>query len=94
MPPAKSTRSKKAPTTPWFNGTVDITTLSKNEQLAHRLVSQRSDLTPSVQRIMDADLTEEARDRALTAFNDSLGRPGDPNRDPRLAIINARESVS
>jgi hypothetical protein len=38
---------------------------------------------------MEADLDDDQRGRALQAFSDSLDRPGDPNRDPRVAIANA-----
>jgi len=56
---------------------------------ADALVSQYGDLAPSVDRVMEADLDDDQRGRALQAFSDSLDRPGDPNRDPRVAIANA-----
>ena len=52
------------------------------------MVSQYRDLAPSVERIMDAEISDEQREQALTAFRDSLDTPGDPNRDPRVAIAN------
>jgi hypothetical protein len=85
----KSDRSKKKPTTRWHDGSTPIEDLAPNEQLAHRLVSQFRDLAPSVERIMDAELDEDQRGVALTAFGESLGKVGDPNRDPRVAIANA-----
>lgn len=80
--------TKKQPVTRWFDGTTPVDELSAPEQLAHEVVSQFRDLAPSVERIMDAELTDEQREQALLAFRDSLGTPGDPNRDPRVAIAN------
>jgi len=37
-------------------------------------------------RIMGAGLDEPGQERALTLFRDSLASPGDPNRDPMIAI--------
>jgi hypothetical protein len=80
---------KKIPATRWHDGSTPIEELPAAEQMAHQLVSERADLTPSVVRIMDAELTEDQRTHALNAFNVSLDNPGDPNRDPRTAIANA-----
>ena len=80
--------TKKQPITRWHDGTTPVEDLSAPEQLAHDIVSQFRDLAPSVERIMDAELDEEQRERALGAFRDSLASPGDPNRDPRVAIAN------
>ena len=60
------------------------------EALARDLVAQFGDLLPSVTRIMEADLDAEQRLMALTLFSESLTAIGDPNRDPRQAIDNAR----
>ena len=79
----------KPPTSRWHDGTTDIEDLSSSEQLAHGIVSVRKDLEPSVQRIMDAELDDDQRDSALTAFGNSLEQADDPNRDPRVAIANA-----
>jgi len=38
---------------------------------------------------VDAELTAEQGLVALTAFWTSIGREGDPNRDPTVAIANA-----
>lgn len=81
--------TKKQPATRWFNGTTPVEELSVSEQLAHEVVSQYRDLAPSVERIMDAELDDDQREQAITAFRDSLDTPGDPNRDPRVAIANA-----
>ena len=80
---------KKIPATRWHDGSTPIEELPAAEQMAHQLVSERADLTPSVVRIMDAELTEDQRTHALNVFNVSLDNPGDPNRDPRTAIANA-----
>lgn len=80
---------KKQPATRWHNGTTPIEDLTPNERLAHEMTSVRGDLSPSVEKIMRAELNEDQRNRALTAFRDSLGQLGDPNRDPRTAIANA-----
>jgi len=80
---------KKVPATRWHDGSTPVEELPADEQLAHGLVSERLDLAPSVERIMNAELTEAQRTHALEAFNVSLDNPGDPNRDPRTAIANA-----
>ncbi len=60
--------------------------LGEVEQLAHSIVTERPDLMPSVERIMAAPLDGDDRLQALTLFRDALHAPGDPNRDPRVAI--------
>ncbi|HSM67259.1 MAG TPA: hypothetical protein VK860_13205, partial [Ilumatobacteraceae bacterium] len=80
--------TKKQPVTRWHDGTTPVEDLAAPEQLAHDIVSQFRDLAPSVERIMDAELDDDQRERALSAFRESLGTPGDPNRDPRVAIAN------
>lgn len=84
----KQKRSKSG----WYDGTVPFEELAPNQQLAHTLVSDRSDLTPSVERIMSAELDEAQQLAALTAFQASLGSFDDPNRDPRVAIANAAQA--
>lgn len=83
MAKAKKTSSR------WSEGSTNIDDLAPRERLAHEIVSAYGDLLPSVERIMDAELTEEQGLTALTAFRDSIGIPGDPNRDPRVTIANA-----
>ena len=73
----------------WSDGSVSVDDLAPRERLAHEIVSAHGDLLPSVERIIDAELTEEQGLAALTAFQVSLDTPGDPNRDPRVAIANA-----
>ena len=73
----------------WYDGTTPFEELTPNQQLAHQLVTDRSDLTVSVERIMAAEIDEDQRLHALTAFHNSIGAVDDPNRDPRVAIANA-----
>jgi hypothetical protein len=86
---AKASTKKQRPTSRWHDGTTSIDDLAGSERLAHELVTNARHLAPSVERIMDAELTDTQRLHALTAFNESLGKAGDPNRDPRVAIDNA-----
>lgn len=81
---------RKPPVSRWHNGTTPVEDLAPTEQLAHEIVTEFGDLTPSVERIMDAELSDDERGVALNAFRDSLGTIGDPNRDPRVAITNAQ----
>jgi hypothetical protein len=60
--------------------------LSPANRIAFEVVAERRDLLPSVERIMNAGLSEDAAVQALNLFRDSLGSAGDPNRDPRVAI--------
>ncbi len=91
MAVSKTTKARKkaVAATPWYDGTVDVDSLSPNEQVAHRLVSKYRDLAPSVERIMYAEISDDVRTRAMDAFANSIGQIGDPNRDPRVAIDNA-----
>lgn len=57
-----------------------------SEGVAQAIRTDSIDLTPSVNRIMNAGLHEAACFRAITLFRDSLGVPGDPNRYPVNAI--------
>ena len=57
--------TKKKTRYPWHDGTTPIEDLAANEQLAHEMVSRYRDLAPSVERIMEADLTEDQRKDAL-----------------------------
>jgi hypothetical protein len=62
-----------------------------SEAVAHAIIVESIDLTPSVNRIMNSDLHEAGRMHAITLFRDSLGVPGDPNRDPAVAIEASRK---
>ena len=95
MPNAsKSSNRKQTLVSPWCDATVDVDALSEQQRLAHEIVIRRRDLTPSVERIMDTDLDDSVRSRALAAFSAALSSPGDPNRDPRIAIIYAKTQTS
>jgi hypothetical protein len=76
----------KKKVTRWSNGSIDIEELGPSERIAHELVSEFADLAPSVEKIMDAEISDEGRSAALQLFRTSLGAIGDPNRDPRTAI--------
>ena len=80
---------KKPKTSRWHDGVTPVEDLGPCEQLAHQIVTDYGDLTPSVDRIMTAEIDDEQRLVALTSFHDSLGAIDDPNRDPRVAIANA-----
>lgn len=75
--------------TRWAGGDVDIEELAPHERAAHELVTEFADLAPSVEKIMDAEMSDEGRTEALELFRSSLDEPGDPNRDPRVAIVAA-----
>jgi hypothetical protein len=72
------TRKKAAATVPedW----------TPSQVVAHDIAARYSDLAPSVNRIMDAGLGEAAALRAITLFQESLGVPGEPMRNPVNAI--------
>ena len=80
---------KKQKASRWHDGITPVDELGACEMLAHQIVTDYGDLTPSVERIMAAELDDDQRLVALTSFHDSLGKIGDPNRDPRNAITNA-----
>jgi hypothetical protein len=61
-----------------------------SEAVAHAIAAQYADLAPSVNRIMASDLGEPGRFHAITLFRESLGVPGDPNRNPVHAIESGR----
>lgn len=63
---------------------------TESEAVAYAISTQYADLKPSVNRIMDAELSEEARLAAINLFRASLGVPGDVNRNPMVAIENGR----
>ena len=86
----KKKKQKNAATSRWFRGDVAFDDLDPREQIAHTIVSQFGDLSPSVERIMNADLTSAQRLEALNLFQTSLEYLDDPNRDPRQAIESAR----
>lgn len=84
MPARK--RASAQPVRPYLGSSED---LSPAYRVANEIVTTRADLLPSVDRIIGAGLNEPNEERALTLFRDSLGRPGDPHRDPIIAIAAA-----
>jgi hypothetical protein len=93
MAVSKKKNNKKPKSTRWYGGDVPFEDLGPSERVAHDIVQKFGDLAPSVDRIMDADLTSEQRLQAINLFNASLGTLRDPHRDPRTAIEAARNSV-
>jgi hypothetical protein len=81
-------RASAQPIRPYL-GSPDPEDLSPAYRVANEIVTTRSDLLPSVDRIMGAGLNALNEEQALTLFRDSLGRPGDPHRDPSIAIAAA-----
>ena len=82
MPSAKPRSKKVAPVAPEDR--------TPSEVVAAAIVARYSDLAPSVSRIMQSGLEESGRLYAITAFQGSLGVPGDPMRNPVNAIEAAR----
>jgi hypothetical protein len=80
--PAKRPTKKAAPVLPENR--------TDSEIVADTLLRRYNDLAPSLNRIMDAGLGETGRLHAITLFQDSLGVPGDPMRDPVNAIAAGR----
>lgn len=80
--------AKKKATSPYLTST-DVDELSPTNRMAHEILVGHGDLLPSIDRIMQAGLPESDTIAALTFFRDSLDAPGDPNRDPKVAIASA-----
>lgn len=57
-----------------------------SEVVASEIVTRYRDLAPSVNRIMEAGLTEAGQLHAITLFQASLDSPDDPMRNPTNAI--------
>lgn len=62
--------------------------LAPAQRLAHDIVAERRDLLPSVERIINAELGDATLD-ALSLFQNALATPGDPCRDPAVAVARA-----
>jgi hypothetical protein len=84
----KKSRAAKPADNPYLSSAA-VDDLSPANRIAYEIIAERRDLLPSVERIMNAGLTEDATVRALTLFRDSLTATDDPHRDPRVAIVNA-----
>ncbi len=83
MPPRRTPAKKPVP--------VEPENRTPSEVVAFEIITRYADLTPSVNRIMQAELSEDGRLHAITLFRASLDSPGDPMRDPARAIAAARE---
>jgi hypothetical protein len=81
---AATKRAASRPSNPYTSSDPDA--LSPANRIAHDILVERVDLLPSVDRIMTAGLDEDDALKAITLFQRSLTKPGDPNRDPRVAI--------
>jgi hypothetical protein len=86
-----SRRSAKPAENPYLTSS-SVDELTPANRIAYEIVAERRDLVPSLERIMNAGLDQEATLRALSLFRDSLTTVGDPNRDPRVAIAAATSS--
>lgn len=84
-------RAKKTAANPYLT-TESVDTLGPTDRIAYEIVATRRDLLPSVDRIMTAGLDDDSKLRAITLFRDSLGRTGDPHRDPQVSIANSASS--
>jgi hypothetical protein len=81
-------RATKASPNPYLT-TASPDDLEPASRIAYDIVHDRRDVLPSVERIMNAGLDDEATLRAMTLFRDALITTGDPHRDPRVAIANS-----
>lgn len=90
---AAKKRTTSVPSNPYVT-TGDPEELSPANRVAHEILEVRGDLLPSVDRIMSAGLVEDEAVQALSLFRDALTTPGDPNRDPRVAIAAATGEVA
>lgn len=77
-----------------FLGDGDLDSLSPANRLAYEIVAERRDVLPSVERIVNAGLTEDETVTALSLFRTALGSVDDPNRDPRAALAAATAAGS
>jgi hypothetical protein len=81
MATPRSLRSKSKSKSP-----VPVENQTESQAVAHGIAIRFNDLSPSIDRIMNAGLDEAGQLRAITLFRDSLGVPGDPYRIPYNAI--------
>ncbi len=84
-------RAAKASPNPYLT-TDSPDELDPASRIAHDIITHRRDVLPSVERIMNAGLDDEATVRALTLFRQALETTGDPHRDPRVAIASCTPS--
>ena len=79
MAATRKTKARPAPA-------VAFEDMTPSAQVAYELLGEYGDLAPSVNKIMEAELSETQRLTAIEAFRSSLGATDDPFRDPRYAI--------
>jgi hypothetical protein len=72
-----------------YQGNGPVEDLAPAQRIAHDILVERADVLPSVDRIMNAGLSDAVAERALTLFRTALLASGDPHRDPRVAIAAA-----
>lgn len=77
-------KKKKLP--PTSLDSIPMESRTEVQHLAVAIQQARPDLEPSVRRILEAEIEESQRLHALQLFEVALTSPGDPNRDPRVAI--------
>jgi len=85
---AAKKKARTGRSSPYLTST-DIDELSPTNRMAHEILTSSGDLLPSIDRIMQAGLSDGDTIAALTLFRDALDAPGDRNRDPRVAIATA-----
>jgi hypothetical protein len=83
----KSRKTKKVAATQRENGT-------PSQLIADSILDAYADLAPSVNQIMEADVSDSGRLHAISLFRDSLGVHGDPMRNPVNAIEAGRLMVA
>jgi len=71
-----------------YRATASPDDLNPTDRIAFDIMAGRPDLLPSIERIMTAGLDSDATYRAISLFRESLESGSDPNRDPRVAIVN------
>jgi len=62
------------------------------DRIAFEVLAERSDLLPSVERIIHGCPDEPTAERALLLFQAALTGGGDPNRNPMTAIAAATQA--
>ncbi len=73
-----------------FFGDVTLENMTEAQRVAAAILNDYGDLAPSVRRILDAEISEDDRHRAMVLFQNSLTGAGDPNPNPTVAIANGR----
>lgn len=77
-----------------FQRSASLDELTPANRIASELVTARLDLLPSIELIMNAGLDDATAATALDLFRAALTAPGDPHRDPRVAVSAATVPTS